>query len=157
MTAKLSLGNHASSPDTGKREVSSLLWDGGRGCAARRSVPLLILLLATCSIHSERAWATEAAPSGPAVHIAALQEIADANGGTRGSGTPGFDRSAEYVAETLERAGYQVRVEEFTFPYFKEHSPPVLSAVPLQGPIEPVHAGQIRTLANSGSGDLTAA
>ena len=30
-------------------------------------------------------------------HQQALQEIADANGGTRASGTPGYDASVEYV------------------------------------------------------------
>src|SRR3712207_7130311 len=38
----------------------------------------------------------------------------------RASGSPGFDRSADYVAEQLRQAGYRVRFEEFSFPYFKE-------------------------------------
>ena len=32
-------------------------------------------------------------------HLQALQDIAAANGGNRAAGTPGYDRSAEYVAE----------------------------------------------------------
>jgi len=39
-------------------------------------------------------------------HQAALQGIADANGGTRVSGTSGYDQSADYVAGLLEEAGY---------------------------------------------------
>jgi hypothetical protein len=39
-------------------------------------------------------------------HERALQSIANANGGTRASGTPGFAASADYVAGRLERAGY---------------------------------------------------
>ena len=35
---------------------------------------------------------------GVRAHQAALQAIADANGGTRVSGTPGYDDSADYVA-----------------------------------------------------------
>ncbi len=34
-------------------------------------------------------------------HQAAFQAIADANGGTRVSGSPGYDESAEYVMDRL--------------------------------------------------------
>jgi Zn-dependent M28 family amino/carboxypeptidase len=56
-------------------------------------------------------------------HQQALQEIADANGGTRASGTPGYDASATYVGEKLEAAGYAVTVQPFEFPFFSENSP----------------------------------
>ena len=39
-------------------------------------------------------------------HIGAFQYIADTHGDTRASGTPGFDRSADYVAWTMKLAGY---------------------------------------------------
>lgn len=52
---------------------------------------------------------------GVRAHQAALQEIADANGGIRTSGTPGYDESVEYVAGKLEAAGYQVTIQEFEF------------------------------------------
>ena len=42
---------------------------------------------------------------GVRAHQAALQAIADANGGTRETGTPGYDASVDFVAETLEAAG----------------------------------------------------
>ena len=48
-------------------------------------------------------------------HQAALQAIADDNGGTRRSGTPGYDASVEYVADTLEAAGYDVTLNGFPF------------------------------------------
>ena len=35
-----------------------------------------------------------------------FQAIADANGGVRAAGTPGYDASVDYVAETLEAAGH---------------------------------------------------
>ena len=41
-------------------------------------------------------------------HENAFQNIADANGGTRVSGTSGYDASAAYVKEKLEAAGYKV-------------------------------------------------
>src|SRR5215469_17272475 len=59
-------------------------------------------------------------------HLRALQDIASASGGNRAAGTLGYDRSAEYVAETLKEAGYRVHFEEFEFPFFEERVPPVL-------------------------------
>ncbi len=46
--------------------------------------------------------------NGVLAHERALQQIANLNGGTRASGTPGYDASAAYVAERLRRAGYRV-------------------------------------------------
>ena len=89
-------------------------------------------------------------------HLQALQEIASANGGNRAAGTPGYDRSAEYVAERLKEAGYRVRFEEFEFPFFEERTPPVLVMSRPDGSQEPASAGAVRTLADSGSGDVTA-
>jgi Zn-dependent M28 family amino/carboxypeptidase len=48
-------------------------------------------------------------------HQAALQAIADANGGNRAAGTSGYDASVEYVVETLEAAGWSVTTHEFDF------------------------------------------
>ena len=47
------------------------------------------------------------------VHLNAFQSFADANGGTRASGTPGYDASADYVANLLEGAGYTIERQEF--------------------------------------------
>ena len=55
-------------------------------------------------------------------HLEALQDIADANGGTRASGTPGYDQSADYVADLLEDAGFTVERQEFDFSLFTENS-----------------------------------
>lgn len=41
-------------------------------------------------------------------HLRALQSISDLHGGTRATGTPGFDESVAYVAGTLAAAGYVV-------------------------------------------------
>jgi Zn-dependent M28 family amino/carboxypeptidase len=89
---------------------------------------------------------------GAFAHVQALQEIATANGGNRAAGTPGYDRSADYVAERLRDAGYIVRFEEFTFPFFEERSPPVVATKSADGELAPLPAVAIRTLANSGSG-----
>lgn len=49
------------------------------------------------------------------MHQFALQGIADANGGTRHSGTSGFDASADYVEGALTAAGYAVTRQSFSF------------------------------------------
>jgi len=86
-------------------------------------------------------------------HQAAFQAIADANGGTRASGTSGYDESAAYVAERMEAAGYDVTIQPFDFVRFTELSPAILEQVaPAQG------AGPIPNIvmSYSGSGDVTA-
>ena len=52
-------------------------------------------------------------------HERAFQRIANNNGGTRASGTPGYKASVDYVVGRLERAGYEVTIQEFTFPFFR--------------------------------------
>lgn len=54
-------------------------------------------------------------------HLDAFQAIADANGGTRASGTPGYAASADHVAGLLEQAGYQVSRQAFEFPFYEEY------------------------------------
>jgi Zn-dependent M28 family amino/carboxypeptidase len=46
-------------------------------------------------------------------HLTKLQGIADANGGTRSLGSPGYDASVEYVAKTLRDRGFDVKTDEF--------------------------------------------
>ncbi|HEX6151356.1 M28 family peptidase [Nocardioides sp.] len=53
-------------------------------------------------------------------HSNAFQAIADAHGDNRASGLPGYDASADYVADKLRKAGYQVTVQPFDFAYFEE-------------------------------------
>ena len=86
-------------------------------------------------------------------HQAAFQAIADANGGTRVSGSPGYDESVDYVVERLKAAGWRTEVQPFQFQTFITLSPPVLEQVspPPAGPVEST------ILSYSGSGDVTAA
>ena len=97
-----------------------------------------------------------AANEGAFRHLRALQDIASVSGGNRAAGTPGYDRSAEYVAERLKEAGYLVRFEEFEFPFFEERVPPVLLVSFPDGLQEPAPAAAFRTLTNSGSSNVTA-
>jgi Zn-dependent M28 family amino/carboxypeptidase len=99
---------------------------------------------------------SEVRSEGAFAHIQALQEIATANGGNRAAGTNGYDRSADYVAERLREVGYVVRVEEFTFPFFEERSPPIVSTVSAESELTHFSSAAIRTLVNSGSGEVIA-
>ena len=58
-------------------------------------------------------------------HLEAWQTIANANGGNRASGFPGYDASAQYVVDQLEGAGYDATVQVFDFVLFRETTPPV--------------------------------
>ena len=62
-------------------------------------------------------------------HQQALQNIADLNGGNRYTRNPGYLASAEYVLETLEKAGYDARYEMFNMPVWHETAAPVLQQV----------------------------
>jgi hypothetical protein len=62
-------------------------------------------------------------------HQQALQNIADLNGGTRYTRTPGYTASAAYVKATLEKAGYDARYEMFNMPEWHETAAPVLQQV----------------------------
>ena len=46
-------------------------------------------------------------------HLAALQEIADAHGGNRALGRPGYDASVDYVVNALRDKGFDVQSPEF--------------------------------------------
>lgn len=51
-------------------------------------------------------------------HLLALQRIADANGGNRAAGTPGYTASVRYVRTQLARAGLRVRLQSFPYVRF---------------------------------------
>ncbi|MFH8251629.1 M28 family metallopeptidase [Microbacterium sp. B2969] len=56
-------------------------------------------------------------PEGVTQHLQALQDIANANGGTRAAGLPGYEDSVDYVTGVLEAAGWTVTIDEFPFTY----------------------------------------
>jgi Zn-dependent M28 family amino/carboxypeptidase len=87
-------------------------------------------------------------------HLAELQKIADNNGGTRASGTPGYDASVDYIEDLLVAAGYEVTRQDFLFNRFSELSEPVFEQVsPNDVTYDPDE--DFITMDYSGSGDVT--
>jgi len=89
-------------------------------------------------------------------HQSAWQTFATANGGSRVSGTGGFDDSAQYVYDKMAAAGYDVSFQEFTFLFVGDKSPPVLQRITAPAATF-VDGVDFATMSYSGSGDVTAA
>ena len=88
-------------------------------------------------------------------HLAELQKIADNNGNTRASGTPGYDASVDYIASLLLAAGYEVTQQNFLFNSFRELSDPVFEQL---APNEVTYEPNVDffTAEYSGSGEVEA-
>lgn len=86
-------------------------------------------------------------------HLDAFQSIADAHGGTRASGTPGFTASADYVAGRLEQAGYLVTRQPFQFPFYQEFSSSFAQVAPI--PTGYTDGVDYDLMTFSGAGDVT--
>jgi Zn-dependent M28 family amino/carboxypeptidase len=82
-------------------------------------------------------------------HMEAFQAIADANGGNRAAGLPGYEASVDYVVETMKAAGWNVTIDEFPFTFV---GPSTLQQ------LTPVNAEyETGPFTGSGPGDVTAA
>ncbi len=85
-------------------------------------------------------------------HLGALERIANEHGGTRASGTAGYEASVRYVVAELREAGYEPILQRFAFPFFAETAPPRLDLV------EPRVAGELPpdvvTIGYSATGDV---
>jgi hypothetical protein len=68
-------------------------------------------------------------------HMKALQQIADDNPSpadghpSRNSGEPGYKASADYVANVMKKAGYDVTIQPYKFTYYAYQEPPTFSEV----------------------------
>ena len=67
-------------------------------------------------------------------HMQAFQAIADANPGpdgmpSRNSGEPGYKASADYVAQVMKDAGYNVTIQTYKFFYFAYTALPVFKEI----------------------------
>lgn len=85
-------------------------------------------------------------------HQAALQAIANANGGNRVTGAAGYNASLAYFENKLRAAGYQVTKQDFPFNTWYALQPSILEQVS-PAPVGPL-TNFIMTW--SGSGDVTA-
>ena len=112
-------------------------------------------------IHQSQGFRQGVTVAGIREHQLALQQIADANGGTRAVATPGYDASVDYIVEKATAAGYDVSLDEFTFvAEFTEGSPPVLEETAPEPQVfvagsRPAFDGDFVTF--TGTGDVTAA
>ncbi len=88
-------------------------------------------------------------------HLQAFQAIADANGGTRAAGTPGYDASVDYVVRRLEAAGYDPVIQNFDFPYYEKVGPSSFSRTAPTATTF-VEGVDFDTIDYSGSGTVTA-
>lgn len=86
-------------------------------------------------------------------HLAALQQIADDNGGRRLAGTPGFNATARYVHDKLVSAGLEVSYQDFPFWFSEELAPPELEVVSPE-PV-PLERDDIMSMQYSGSGNVS--
>ena len=85
-------------------------------------------------------------------HLRKLQEIADANDGTRAEGTPGDGASLDYVSQFLRDRGFDVQTPEFELLDRSEGGNPNLRIAGRNFPVE-----QASLMITTPSGGLTAA
>src|SRR6201995_2280677 len=86
------------------------------------NVLLLTALLAACSAkpgpHAAapdlgHGLAAKVTADAMLAHLRALQDIANANGGNRAAGPPGYDASVDHVAKVLRSRGFDVMTPQF--------------------------------------------
>jgi Zn-dependent M28 family amino/carboxypeptidase len=83
-------------------------------------IVLAVALLTSCSSNEPppatdlpRDVANKVTADGMYTHLRKLQEIADANRGSRADGTPGYDASVDYIVQVLKDKGFDVTTPEF--------------------------------------------
>lgn len=97
-----------------------------RAIAVLAAAPVLLAAAAPAVAHSHghpdphrradrlaRKLVAQASGESALRHLEQFQKIADANGGNRAAGTPGYDASAAYVYGQLKNAGYDVSYQDF--------------------------------------------
>jgi Zn-dependent M28 family amino/carboxypeptidase len=87
--------------------------------------------------------------------LVALQGVADGNGGTRASGTPGYVASVEYVTEQLRRAGYAPHLQRVRYTDSHQLAPPELARIS-PDPLTYRYPEDFVSLRYSGSGEVEA-
>jgi Zn-dependent M28 family amino/carboxypeptidase len=124
--------------------------------AAAAAVVSTVVATANAAVPTDTSELREAVTADAIMdHLAELQKIADNNGDTRASGTPGYDASVDYIEDLLLAAGYEVTRQDFLFNSFRELSEPVFEQV---SPNEVTYVPDVDffTAEYSGSGDVEA-
>jgi hypothetical protein len=95
-----------------------------RASAAGTAVALIAAAPAHADVYDNtvRKLTQAVAPDGIPNHLEALRAIADANGGDRAAGRPGYAASVDCVVAQLQAAGYSPAVQAFPFAYAEENS-----------------------------------
>ena len=88
-------------------------------------------------------------------HQAALQEIANGNGGNRFAGLSGHNESVDYVVDILEAAGWDVSLQEFDYTSYRELGPSALQQT-APGTVTYVEGTDFGVIDQSDPGDVTA-
>ncbi|MGR0220899.1 M20/M25/M40 family metallo-hydrolase [Agromyces sp. ZXT2-6] len=128
----------------------------GFGIVAATALVALTTSTANAAVPADTSELREAVTAGAIMdHLAEFQDIADANGGTRASGTGGYDDSIEHLSALLETAGYDVTIQDFEFNSFRELSDPVFERVS-PNPVTYTPGVDFYTAEYSGSGEITA-
>ncbi len=91
---------------------------------------------------------------GVRAHQAALQSIANANGGNRFAGLAGHNASVQYVVNTLAAAGYTPALQSFDYLAFTEQGPSALQRVS-PSPVTYVEGTDFGVIDQSDPGDVT--
>lgn len=89
-------------------------------------------------------------------HQAAFQAIANANGGNRFAGLPGFDASVNYVVQRMTAAGYNVSTQPFDYLAFTPLGPSTLQQT-APGSVVYVEGTDFQVMDQSDPGNVTAA
>jgi len=89
-------------------------------------------------------------------HSYKLQQIADTSGGNRVAGSPGNDKTVNYIINTMRAAGWATKRQAFTFPFFEEHTAGTFTRTS-PDPHTYVNGTEFDVMEYAGSGDVTAA
>ena len=106
-------------------------------------------------LHETQGFRKHVTLAGIREHQAALQEIANDNGGNRVSGSAGYNASAQYIYDRAVAAGYNVSVQDFTFTFDGDATAPALEQTS-PTPTTYIDGVDYDTMQFSGSGDFTA-
>lgn len=114
----------------------------------RLAALLLALLLAACSASRSshpspgvapdpaRSLAAKVTADGMFVHLRALQDIANANRGSRAAGTSGYDASVDYIAKALRDKGFEVTTPQFQRLHTVSEGKPTLTVAGRSFPVD---------------------